>query len=549
MLQKIFHLAKIIRTMNFQIRRSASIYVNLHASRKISQQAQRVTPVIDFSDPKSSFKNKSMGELVRGKIVFSICQVKPLVRNAEELVKVSYRMLGMGLTNLLMRTTFFGHFCAGEDEESIRPTVERLEKSGVGAILDYAAEADVENDQNEKPVVHIPTSTTIGKVQGRVYDYKNEELCDMHMETFRKAIQAVKNVSPTGFAAIKCTALGNPELLKRASTTLVEIRNLFHKLDPKGTGFVTKDEFLKAFSTKIDGKDVLSYFDVLDGDHDGKIDYIEWTNGLHLDQLHLLTQHCTTAGPLFASVLNEEERNLYKRMRERIDSLVLLAQNLGVRLMIDAEHTYFQPAIDNITIDLARRFNRSGSFPVVFSTYQMYLKDSRQRLLTDMDRAKKGNYKFAAKLVRGAYMVLERQHAIEKGLSDPINENINVTHENYNSAVTEAITRIAKGDDVEIMIASHNQKSVELALDTMRLHNLQPSAGVYFGQLLGMSDHLTFSLGDRGYKAYKYVPYGKVNEVMPYLIRRAQENADALSGAKFELNLTNNEIWRRMKGK
>ena len=535
--------------MKFQIRRSASIYVNLHASRKISQQAQRVTPVIDFSDPKSSFKNKSMGELVRGKIVFSICQVKPLVRNAEELVKVSYRMLGMGLTNLLMRSTFFGHFCAGEDEESIRPTVERLEKSGVGAILDYAAEADVEDDQNEKPVVHIPTSTTIGKVQGRVYDYKNEELCDMHMETFRKAIQAVKNVSPTGFAAIKCTALGNPELLKRASTTLVEIRNLFHKLDPKGTGFVTKDEFLKAFSTKIDGKDVLSYFDVLDGDHDGKIDYIEWTNGLHLDQLHLLTQHCTTAGPLFASVLNEEERNLYKRMRERIDSLVLLAQNLGVRLMIDAEHTYFQPAIDNITIDLARRFNRSGSFPVVFSTYQMYLKDSRQRLLTDMDRAKKGNYKFAAKLVRGAYMVLERQHAIEKGLADPINENINVTHENYNSAVTEAITRIAKGDDVEIMIASHNQRSVELALDTMRLHNLQPSAGVYFGQLLGMSDHLTFSLGDRGYKAYKYVPYGKVNEVMPYLIRRAQENADALSGAKFELNLTNNEIWRRMKGK
>ncbi len=548
MLQKIFHLAKIIRTMNFQIRRSASIYVNLHASRKISQQAQRVTPVIDFSDPKSSFKNKSMGELVRGKIVFSICQVKPLVRNAEELVKVSYRMLGMGLTNLLMRSTFFGHFCAGEDEESIRPTVERLEKSGVGAILDYAAEADVEDDQNEKPVVHIPTSTTIGKVQGRVYDYKNEELCDMHMETFRKAIQAVKNVSPTGFAAIKCTALGNPELLKRASTTLVEIRNLFHKLDPKGTGFVTKYEFLKAFSTKIDGKDVLSYFDVLDGDHDGKIDYIEWTNGLHLDQLHLLTQHCTTAGPLFASVLNEEERNLYKRMRERIDSLVLLAQQLGVRLMIDAEHTYFQPAIDNITIDLARRFNRSGSFPVVFSTYQMYLKDSRQRLLTDMDRAKKGNYKFAAKLVRGAYMVLERQHAIEKGLADPINENINVTHENYNGAVTEAITRIAKGDDVEIMIASHNQKSVELALDTMRHHNLQPSAGVYFGQLLGMSDHLTFSLGDRGYKAYKYVPYGKVNEVMPYLIRRAQENADALSGAKFELKLTNNEIWRRIKG-
>jgi proline dehydrogenase len=506
--------------------------------------------VIDFSDSRTSFKNKSMDELIRGKVVFSTCQVRPLVSNAESLVKFSYRTLGMGMTNALLKATFFGHFCAGEDEESIRPTVERLERSGVGSILDYAAEADIEEEnQQNKPVVNIPTSTTVGKVQGRVYDYKNEELCDMHMKTFEKAIQAVKNVSPTGFAAIKCTALGNPELLKRASVTLVEIRNLFYKLDPNGTGFVTKDEFLKAFDTKIDGKDVLTYFDVLDADHDGKIDYIEWTNGLELDQLHLLTQHCTTEGPLLASVLNEEERVLYKHMRERIDGLVSMAQRLGVRLMIDAEHTYFQPAIDNITIDLARRFNKTGSFPVVFSTYQMYLKDSRQRLLTDMDRAKKGNYKFAAKLVRGAYMVLERQHASDKGLPDPINENIHVTHDNYNAALKEAIGRIAKGDDVEIMIASHNQKSVELALETMREHNLPPSAGVYFGQLLGMSDHLTFSLGDKGYKAYKYVPYGKVNEVMPYLIRRAQENADALSGAKFELKMTNSEIWRRLTGK
>ena len=113
------------------------------------------------------------------------------------------------------------------------------------------------------------------------------------------------------------------------------------------------------------------------------------------------------------AALDANEVKLVKQMRERIYKLAKLAKDLGVRLMIDAEHTYFQPAIDNITVDLAKKYN--NDYPVIFSTYQMYLKDSRQRLKTDIERAKKGNYKFAAKLVRGAYMVLERQRAKDLG--------------------------------------------------------------------------------------------------------------------------------------
>ena len=96
------------------------------------------------------------------------------------------------------------------------------------------------------------------------------------------------------------------------------------------------------------------------------------------------------------------------------------------------------------------------------------------------------------------------------------------------------------------MIASHNQESIELAISAMRSEGLKPSDTVYFGQLLGMADHLTFTLGSMGYQAYKYVPYGKVNEVMPYLIRRAQENADVLGNAKRELSMIQGEIGRRL---
>jgi proline dehydrogenase len=513
-----------------------------------SFSAQKRSP-IDFSDPRLSFKNKSFGELLRGKFVFTACQIQPLVNHSERLIKLSYKIIGLHITNFVLKSTFFGHFCAGEDEESVRPTVKRLENSGVGSILDYAAEADVEEDKEKevKPAVSSSSSSSRSKIQGRVYDYKNEEMCEIHLKTFTKAINSVKNVSPTGFAAIKCTALGNPELLKRVSSTLVEIRKLFHAIDKDNTGFVTKEQFIETFSNKVEGHDISQYFENWDKDGDGRVDYIEWTNGLKIEELHFLAAHSTVRSEkLSKAVLNEEERELLKKMKERVHSLAQLAKDLGVRLMIDAEHTYFQPAIDNITNELSKKYNKSGTFPAIFSTYQMYLKDSYHRLITDMDRAKKGNYKFAAKLVRGAYMVLERQYAADNGLPDPINDNIGITHDNYNRALTEAISRISKGDDIEIMIASHNQQSVELAVKTMTENNLPPSAGVYFGQLMGMSDHLTFALGSHGYKAYKYVPYGKVQEVMPYLIRRAQENSSALSGAKTELYMTRQELTRRL---
>lgn len=108
---------------------------------------------------------------------------------------------------------------------------------------------------------------------------------------------------------------------------------------------------------------------------------------------------------------------------------------------------------------------------------------------------------------------------------------------------------ISEKRDIEVMIASHNQDSIEIAIKAMKTFNLEPNISpVYFGQLLGMSDHLSFSLGNAGYKAYKYVPYGKIEEVMPYLIRRAQENSDALGGARKELELIRTELFRRMVG-
>jgi proline dehydrogenase len=501
---------------------------------------------VDFNDSEICFKSKSVKELFRARAVFTICKIKILTDNALHLMKLSYSLLGTNTTNYFLSKSFFGHFCAGEDDTSIKPTVQYLENNGIGSILDYAAESDVKPEDAVPPVVDADARSS-DAIQCRVYDYKNEALCDEHSKTFAKCIEAVKNVSPTGFAAIKLTALGNPELLKRASKTLIELKKLFYKIDKHKTGQVSREQFFEVFSKTINGKDSNAYFDSCDVDLDNKVNYIDWTNGLTIEQLRSITAHCTEEGPLFASVLDDNEVQLLRNMKTRIYKLVDLASSLGVRLMIDAEHSYFQPAIDNITTELAKKYNKKDKIPVVFNTYQMYLKDSQQRLLTDMERAKTGDYKFAAKLVRGAYMVLEHEYAKENNIEDPIHNTIEDTHNNYNRGIEEAIKKMSRGEDIEIMVATHNQQSIEYTLQSMLKHNLKPSSNVYFGQLLGMSDYLTFALGNNGYKAYKYVPYGKIQEVMPYLIRRAQENADALSGAKKEIKLIDSELHRRFK--
>jgi len=201
--------------IRFSIRRCST---SLHRSQKKtiveSKQFKRFShDNIDFNDFKNSFRSKTFPELFRSFIVFNICRSDYLVSNANTLLTFSNRIFGKLLANALLRATFFRHFCAGESAESIKPTIQYLERNGIGSILDYCEEATVEED-----------SKGGAKVLCRTYDYKNEKLCDMYTKVFADCIEAVKQVSPTGFAAVKITALGNPILLERMSNALRELR-------------------------------------------------------------------------------------------------------------------------------------------------------------------------------------------------------------------------------------------------------------------------------------------------------------------------------------
>jgi proline dehydrogenase len=271
---------------------------------------------------------------------------------------LSYNVFGDTITDAFLKRTFFGHFCAGEDTNDIHPVIERFDKNGIGSILDYAAESDITEDTME---LLGELTEEERDIKVRTYNYLNEALCDSRAETFASCLRsanAVKGANTNGFVAVKCTALTNPKLLEKMSTTVVELRNLFLKFDKDETGFVTKEHFRQQFDlyfTSGEEKDVEDIFDSIDTGKDGMMDYIEWSNTITVEDLYVLTSRCKSQGPLFNATFSMAERELLLAMRDRIEKLANLAYEMGVHMMLDAEHTYFQPAIDNIAFTLMKK--------------------------------------------------------------------------------------------------------------------------------------------------------------------------------------------------
>ena len=291
--------------------------------------------------------------------------------------------------------------------------------------------------------------------------------------------------------------------------------------------------------------------EILDPEDTGMVDYITWSKLLSPHDLPSITKSCREHGPLQLATPTEKEVKLIERMHERAHDLAEEAFQSGTRLLIDAEQCRFQPAIDNLVLELQQTYNATdkSDIPIIFNTYQCYLKDVIDHIEMDLERSERFNYHFACKLVRGAYMESERAKAEKDGYPSPIHDTVEDTHKSYNDAVALLLNHsVNTNKQVEVMCATHNQESIEKAIATMNECGIDRSAPtLHFAQLYGMSDNLTYNLGKSGFRAYKYVPYGEVAEVMPYLMRRAQENSSLMGNASRELSLLRSELFRRMK--
>jgi proline dehydrogenase len=243
--------------------------------------------------------------------------------------------------------------------------------------------------------------------------------------------------------------------------------------------------------------------------------------------------------------LSKDESVTFEKAKKRVQQICKAAHDAGVSIHIDAEESWIQPAIDDITLEMMALFNKEK--PIVFNTLQMYLKDRLGFLKHALEHAKEHEYICAVKLVRGAYMEKERRRAAVKAYPSPIHETLEDTHRSYNMGLKFCIENI---DHLYLCNATHNQESCAYLAELMEAHKLPSDhPHVSSAQLYGMSDNLSYNLAKAGYQVEKYLPYGPVKEVIPYLIRRTKENSSVGGQMSRELSLIKKELKRRKEVK
>ena len=239
--------------------------------------------------------------------------------------------------------------------------------------------------------------------------------------------------------------------------------------------------------------------------------------------------------------LSESEQQEWNRIVARYERICEVAHECNVTLLIDGEETWMQDAADELCERMMEKYNKEKV--TVFNTLQCYRWDRLDYLKEQHQRAKAKGYKLGFKIVRGAYMEKENERAEEKGYPTPICGSKQATDEHFNSVVQYILDNL---QDISLFLGSHNEQSSYLALEIMDAKGLLRNDNrIWFGQLYGMSDHISYNLAAEGYNVAKYIPFGPVKDVMPYLIRRAEENTSVAGQTSRELDLLKREKKRR----
>ncbi|TXE11647.1 proline dehydrogenase [Seonamhaeicola algicola] len=239
--------------------------------------------------------------------------------------------------------------------------------------------------------------------------------------------------------------------------------------------------------------------------------------------------------------LTEVEQEEWQRIVNRFDAVCKKAKAYDVAILIDAEESWMQDAADGLVTRMMKTYNTEKA--LIFNTLQMYRHDRMAFLKKEHEKAVAEGYFLGYKLVRGAYMEKENDRAEDRGYTSPICKDKFTTDENFNAGLKYIMEHI---DTIALFAGTHNENSSYLLMDLMKAHNIANNdPRVWFGQLYGMSDHISFNLAHRGYNVAKYVPFGPVKDVMPYLIRRAEENTSVAGQTGRELALLTKEKKRR----
>ena len=239
--------------------------------------------------------------------------------------------------------------------------------------------------------------------------------------------------------------------------------------------------------------------------------------------------------------LSSFEKGLYIRIVDRFDIICKTAFENQIKILVDAEESWLQDAIDDIVLKMMIKYNTDNT--IVYNTSQMYRHDRLKYLKELKKKSIENNFQIGIKLVRGAYIEKENRRAKKYSYKSPICESKHATDTNFNEGANFILSNL---DNFSLFCGSHNEKSIYNILDIMRESKMQNNnPKIWFGQLYGMSDNISFNLAEEGYNVIKYLPFGPIKEVIPYLIRRAEENTSVKGQTSRELELIKKELKRR----
>jgi proline dehydrogenase len=239
--------------------------------------------------------------------------------------------------------------------------------------------------------------------------------------------------------------------------------------------------------------------------------------------------------------LDEDDESLFALSKAYLLEICQKAFDLQVKLFIDAEESWIQNSIDLLAYEMMEKFNKNSV--IIYNTFQMYRVDMLGNLTNAIKSAKDQHYFLGVKLVRGAYLEKERQRSHEENYSEPLHKNKHDTDRDFNAAVDLCLHKL---ETVYFCVGTHNEESCVLLCDKMNALGISTNhPQIHFAQLLGMSDNISYNLAHFGYNVAKYVPYGPIESVMPYLFRRAEENSSIAGQTSREFALIKKEVNRR----
>ena len=240
-----------------------------------------------------------------------------------------------------------------------------------------------------------------------------------------------------------------------------------------------------------------------------------------------------------------EKSDLNQSIYNRFDRICKIAFEKNIKILIDAEESWVQDSIDNLVEMMMKKYNKENT--IVFNTVQMYRHDRLDYLKTLLESAKKNNFKIGVKLVRGAYIEKENKRAKSLKYESPICVSKQATDANFDKGVDYILSNL---NVFSLFCGTHNEESLYKIIDSIKYKRLEKKSNkIWLAQLYGMSDHITFNLANENFNVIKYLPWGPIHQVLPYLIRRAEENTSVKGQTSRELSLIRNEISRRKKVK